>query len=125
MKPIRISTVALRKNGTARYVGNRPVWAKVLCQPVERNGAWAVTPRYSSITRRFIKGEYVVTHVLTGAAVLTDPCSLRFARKVMEACAALPQQSRWRRLRNRTHMTRQMQEAGRELRDRLLEELYS
>jgi hypothetical protein len=105
-----IAVIARRKDGAAVMRGGRYVSARKNVKAVARSGAWAITPFFGEATG--FSGGYNVTHVGTGFCVFSFALGLGEARRALRRFAALPEQTRWRRLRNKGHMTSAMKADG-------------
>lgn len=118
MKTVMIATIRKRRDGTACLRNGRYLSARIRTHAVAVRGVWAVTPFYSSV-QGFSAAEYQVTHIHTGFCAFTWGLPLRTAKVALQRFARLPEQARWRRLKNTGHMTKTMRAAGTALRNEI------
>lgn len=121
MATIKIAAFALRKDGSLRSNRGRPVNKYIKATVIARRGTWVVTPFYRMHSQTFAKREFNVTHAPTGYGVFDfGGLPLGKAKRVLAAFAAMPDQARWRRLKNPRHMTKAMREQGLALKARFI-----
>lgn len=118
MKSVAIASYAKRRDGSIRHRSNGSPISKFIQAPcIAKSGPWAITA-WNGMQTGF-SGGYQITHVPTGFCVFASPLNLRTARRALRLFATLPNQTQWRRLTNKGHMTKAMVEAGRSVRDRI------